>query len=52
MKFLLIPGNPRIDAVFPALIRTAEITVVGVESEYQEEVLPHKYQEQDTSSTF
>lgn len=44
--------NPQIEAVLPALIRTAEITILRVESEHQEEVLPYKYQEPDPGPVF
>lgn len=40
MKLLPISRNPRIEAVLPALIRRAEITVLRVKSEHQDGVLP------------
>ena len=52
MKFLLIPRKPQIEAVLPALFGTAEITVLRVESEHQEEVLPYKYQEPNPGPVF
>ena len=52
MKFLPISRNPRIEAVLPTLIRRAEITVLRVESEHQDGVLPYKYQEPDPGPVF